>query len=62
MYIKIRKLVPWNDLWDYAIYSDKNRIVCNAEGSWKTIGGAVRVAIKLATNLGIEFREGVNYE
>ncbi len=57
MYIKVRKLIPWDKQWDYVICSDKKRIICTSIESWKTVGGAVRAAIKLAIDLGIEYRE-----
>ena len=58
MYIKVRKLKWWGDCWDYAIYSGKKRIACTSVQSWQKIGGAVRAAVKLATDLGIEYQEG----
>lgn len=57
MYVKVRKPAWGPGLWDYVIYSDKKRIICVSKEWWATVGGAARAAIKLATDLGIEFRE-----
>ncbi len=55
MYIKISK---WgHKFYDYSIYAANNVKICSSTNSWRTAGGAVRVAIKLATNLGIEYKE-----
>ncbi len=58
MYIKVRKLEGMLlKVLIYNIYSDKNKIVCESTKRWRTSGGAVRAAIKLAVALGIEYRE-----
>ena len=55
MYIKIRK---WGStLWEYCIYSANNARICSSTSSWGTVGGVVRAAVKLATDLGIEYKE-----
>ncbi|KKN48372.1 hypothetical protein LCGC14_0653190 [marine sediment metagenome] len=54
MYIKVRK--SWHK-YEYAIYTANKIARSQSIKSWWTIGGAIRAAIKLATDLGIEFRE-----
>ena len=55
MYIKIRK---WSiGIYEYHIYTTNNVKICSSTNNWRTIRGAVCAAIKLATDLGIEFRE-----
>lgn len=56
MYIKIRSLASDN-FYSYVIYAANHKRICESFNYWQTIGGAVRAAIKLAIDLGIEFRE-----
>lgn len=56
MYIKIRRcLWRWSN-YEYVIYTANKVAISQSIKSWKTVGGAIRVAIKLATDLGIEYR------
>ncbi len=55
MYIKVKKWAIHS--YEYNIYAANNIIICRSINGWQTIGGAVRAAIKLAIDLGIEYRE-----
>ena len=55
MYIKVKS---WGNMYEYYIYTANNTAICRSTSSWQTIGGAVRAAIELANDLGIECRMG----
>ena len=54
MYIKVKS---WSNMYEYYIYTANNIAICRSISAWQTVGGAVRAAIKLATDLRIEYKE-----
>lgn len=56
-FVKVREPLHGLNYYDYGIRTSRGKLVCVSELPWKTRGGAIRAAKKIASDLGIEYRD-----